>query len=230
MSIPQWLYFIPSWPLNAITASRQESAGSSLYNNLLLLNFELSALSSPLWCSELCAVPPRRVSWRKLSQSIANQGAQNVVCYTLCVPTPMHTESLCSVLLLASNSCNPDLGWENGGCSKICSQSGLFVGFLSCWVSVKSHCGMWKAWTHTVPAPCLGHSWLCARENWKRWENSWMLTAPCKSLPRSSAVQQHTPRCWGELGQPGCRCKVNSKPALNRDNYLRFRYFGFVSG
>lgn len=74
---------------------------------------------------------PRRVSWRRLSQSIASQGAQNVVCYTLCAPIPMHTEPLYSVLLLASNSCNPDLGWENGGCSKICSQCGLFVDFLS---------------------------------------------------------------------------------------------------
>lgn len=178
--------------------------------------------------TQSCVQSPRRVSWRKLSQSTASQGAQNVVCYTLCAPIPMHTEPLYSVLLLASNSCNPDLGWENGGCSKICSQCGLFVDFLSWWVSVKFHCGMWIAWNRTVPAPCLGHSWLCARENWKRWENSWMLTPPHKSLPSSSAVQQHTSRCWHELGHPGCRCKVNSKPTLNRDSYLGFGFFGFV--
>lgn len=129
----------------------------------------------------------------------------------------MHTEPLCSVPLLATNSYNSNLGWENGGYSKICSRCELFVDFLSGWMSVKSHCGMWKAWTHTVPALCLGHSWLCACENQKKWENSWMLTPPRKSLPSSSAVQQHTSRCWGQLGHPGCRCKVNSKPALNRE-------------
>lgn len=150
--------------------------------------------------------------------------------YTSCAPTPMHTEPLCSVLLLASNSYNSNLGWENGGYSKFCSQCKLFVDFLSGWMSVKSHCGMWKAWTHTVPALCLGHSWLCACENRKKWENSWMLTPPHKSLPSSSAVQQHTSRCWGQLGHPGCRRKVNSKPALNRENYLRFGCFSFVSG
>jgi len=63
-----------------------------------------------------------------------------------------------------------------------------------------------------VPGP------LYARENQKRQENSWALIPPHKSLPSSSAVQQHTSRRWAELGRPGCRCKVNSKPALNRDN------------
>lgn len=110
-----------------------------------------------------CVQSPRTVSWRKLSQSIANRGHKTWF-VTPCVLLHAHTEPLYSVLLLASNSCSSDRGWENGGCSKICSQSRLFVDFLSCWVSVKSHCSIWKSWSHTLPGPLLA---LCM---WKQEE------------------------------------------------------------